>query len=61
MNAVWENHIEYALAWNAREQHGLHDISGMFLREMGIDVTLRHGGDDSIKLTKGAGTQYLIL
>ena len=59
MNAILEYWPEYAVTFNAHEQAGLNDGTGLFLRSMGIEVELSGSVERMITLTPGAGTDYL--
>lgn len=58
MNAIWWNCPEYAVAYNAWEQRGLHDPLGQVLRTLGYDVELSGSIEHMIFLTPDAGTDY---
>lgn len=61
MNAILEYWPEYAVSFNAHEQAGLNDGTGLFLRSLGIEVELSSSVDRMITLTPGAGTDYIML
>lgn len=60
MNAVWDGFPEYAAAYNAGEQRGLHDLLGLTRRLLGEPgVRLRGSPDFVIAMTPDAGRKFL--
>lgn len=60
MNAIWDRFPEYAAAYNAGEQRGLHDLLGLTRRLLGEpEVQLRGSPDFVIAITPDAGKQFL--
>lgn len=59
MNAILKYWPEYAVSFNAREQVGLNDGIGLFLRSMDIEAELSGSVEYMIALTPGMGTDFL--
>ena len=59
MNAIWENWPEYAVAFNAREQFERGAAFAMWRDAMGIEAKPADPEEYAIKLTPGAGTDFL--
>ena len=59
MNAIWTNYPEYAMNYNAHEQAGLNDGTGLFLQSMGVDVELKRSEENMIKLNPDVGVDFL--
>ena len=60
MNAVWESFPEYAAMHNLREQSGLNDGAGLFLRSIGGETDLSRSQENMISVSPGSGTDYLL-
>ena len=60
MNTIWEQFPLYAAAHNLREQQGLNDAAGLFLRSLGMDIDLIRNEEDLIRLTLNQGTAYIL-
>ena len=58
-NAVWTNYPEYAVEYNKAEQTGMHDVLGMLLNLVGVEIEPSGSVDEMMKITLGAGTDYL--
>lgn len=61
MNAIWAKHPTYAAAHNLREQSGLNDGFGLFLKTLGVDVEFSGSIENLISLFEGAGMDYLFI
>lgn len=61
MNAIWEQHPEFAMTYNTQEQMGGHDILGMVLNSLGGDIPLYSSLKNIITITAGVGSNYLNL
>lgn len=59
MNAIWEFHPEYALAYNTQEMVGLNDSLGLLLRMFGVNAELIGSVDRTIRLTVDAGVDFI--
>lgn len=59
MNAVWQHHPDYALTHNFREQHGLNDLLGLILNDVGIGCELCGSAENMVILHPEARTEYL--
>ena len=59
MNAIWQNHPEYAALFNRQEQEGLNDSAAHFWRWLGYDVEPKSDEGSLILFTSDAGTDYL--
>ncbi|MBQ9720190.1 MAG: hypothetical protein IJV64_05790 [Oscillospiraceae bacterium] len=59
MNAIYLNHLEYAVMHNKREQEGLNDAGAHFWRWLGYDVEPEGSEENLITLTPEAGAKYL--
>ena len=59
MNAIWQYHPDYALTHNMREQHGLNDILGLIMKDVGIEWELHSLAENMVALSPEAGTDYI--
>jgi len=59
MNAIYQNHPEYAAMYNMAEQSGQNDGFGLFLNAVGIPSELHASKDCMIQLSPQAGTEYI--
>lgn len=59
MNAIWTYYPEYATGFNAREQSGLNDATGLLLQWLGVDMGLDGSVENMIKLTPDVGVDFL--
>lgn len=59
MNAIWQNHPDYAYAHNAREQLGLNDGFCYLLKQFGIESAPNISVDNMIALSPEAGVEYI--
>ena len=51
MNVICAYYPEYAVSFNAHEQAGLNDGTGLFLRSMGIEMELSSSVERMITMT----------
>ena len=58
-NAVWTNYPEYAVEYNKAEQTGMHDVLGMLLNLVGVEIEPSGSVDGMMKITIDKGTDYL--
>ena len=61
MNALWKYYPEFAALWNIREQSGLNDLSRQFLQEIGVTNTSYTEVENTIFLTEGINSDFLII
>lgn len=61
MNAIWDYHPKYALAYNTQEQAGLHDTLGLLVNSLGGEAELQGSPKNMIFMTPNMGNQYLNL
>ena len=58
MNAIWKYMPEYAAAYNAQEQAGLHDALAILLQTLGADSEPQGLPEYMISLSPDAGTDF---
>lgn len=59
MNAIWQNHPDYVLGHNIREQTGTNDMINLLMRQFGIETAPNISLKNMIALYPDAGTEYL--
>jgi len=59
MNAIYQNHPEYAAMYNVAEQSGQHDGFGLFLNSLGIPTKLHSSMESLIRLFPQSGTEFI--
>jgi len=59
MNAIYQNHPEYAAMYNRAEQSGHHDGFGLFLNSLGLPSKLQSSMDSLIRFFPQSGTEFI--
>lgn len=61
MNAIWDYHPKYAIAYNTQEQAGFHNTLGLLVNSFGGEAELHGSPRNMILMTPDMGNQYLNL
>ena len=59
MNAIYQNHPEYAALHNIAEQAGLNDGFGLMLNALGVETELTSSISEMVKLSPGIGAEFI--
>ena len=59
MNAIWQNHPNYVLNHNIREQTGANDAVSLLLKQLGIEAAPNISPENMIALFPDTGIEYL--